>query len=98
MQSVPERIHEHLSRYKWGPWLTSLWNEITQSDGPHVMKRNAGQKVVNPQWQPFEFLRRDLRHRAPLRCVTLLILDYGPQLRTRWSGVMIEEELNVTAP
>jgi hypothetical protein len=35
-----------------------------QIDGPHVMKRHAGKKVVNPQWQPFELLRRDLWHRA----------------------------------
>jgi hypothetical protein len=28
------------------------------------MERHAGKKVVNPQWQPFELLRRDLWHRA----------------------------------
>src|SRR6266481_6837490 len=28
------------------------------------MKRHAGEKGVNPQWQPFELLRRDLWHRA----------------------------------
>jgi hypothetical protein len=28
------------------------------------MKRHAGKEFVNPQWQPFEFLSRDLRHRA----------------------------------
>jgi hypothetical protein len=28
------------------------------------MKRHAGKKVVNPQRQPFEFVRRDLWHRA----------------------------------
>jgi hypothetical protein len=36
-----------------------------QIDGPHIMKRHAGKKVVNPQWQPFELLRRDLWHRVP---------------------------------
>jgi hypothetical protein len=30
------------------------------------MKRHAGKKVVNPQWQPFELLCRDLGHRASL--------------------------------
>jgi len=35
-----------------------------QIDGPHVMKRHAGKKVVNPQWQLFELLCRDLGHRA----------------------------------
>ena len=28
-----------------------------QIDGPHIMKRHAGKKLVNPQWQPFKFLR-----------------------------------------
>src|SRR5229473_4948095 len=28
------------------------------------MKRHAGKKGVNPQWQPFELLHRDLWHRA----------------------------------
>jgi hypothetical protein len=28
------------------------------------MKRYAGKKIVNPQWQPFELVRRDLWHRA----------------------------------
>ena len=28
------------------------------------MKRHAGKKGVNPQWQPFELVRRDLWHRA----------------------------------
>jgi hypothetical protein len=35
-----------------------------QIDGPHVVKRHAGKELVNPQWQPFELLSRDLRHRA----------------------------------
>src|SRR4029077_10036043 len=35
-----------------------------QIDGPHIMKRHAGKKVVDPQWQPFELLRRDLWHRG----------------------------------
>src|SRR5262245_55791563 len=38
-----------------------------QLDGPHVMKRNAGKKVMNPQWQPLKLLRRDLWHRASTR-------------------------------
>jgi hypothetical protein len=38
---------------------------MRQIDGPHVMKRHAGKKVVNSQWQPFELLCRDLGHRAP---------------------------------
>jgi len=37
-----------------------------QIDGPHVMKRHAGKKVVNPQWQPFELLCRNLGHPASL--------------------------------
>jgi hypothetical protein len=28
------------------------------------MERHAGKKVMNPQWQPFELLRRDLWHRV----------------------------------
>jgi hypothetical protein len=28
------------------------------------MKWNTSKKVVNPQWQPFVFLSRDLRQRA----------------------------------
>ena len=28
------------------------------------MKRHPGKKVVNPQWQPFELVRRNLGHRA----------------------------------
>jgi hypothetical protein len=28
------------------------------------MKRHAGKKVMNPQWQPFELSRRDLWHRT----------------------------------
>jgi hypothetical protein len=28
------------------------------------MKRHAGKKVVDPQWQPFELLARDLWHRG----------------------------------
>jgi LytS/YehU family sensor histidine kinase len=35
-----------------------------QIDNPHVMKRHAGKKVVNPQWQPFELFCRDLKHWA----------------------------------
>ena len=35
-----------------------------QIDGPHVLKRQAGKKVVNPQRQPFELWRRVLWHRA----------------------------------
>src|SRR4029077_8396925 len=35
-----------------------------QIDGPHVMERHTGKKVVDPQWQTFELLRRDLWHRA----------------------------------
>ena len=35
-----------------------------QIDGPDIMKRHAGKKVVNPQWQPFELLCRNLGHRA----------------------------------
>src|SRR5260370_37365888 len=37
-----------------------------QIDGPYVMKRHTSKKVVNPQWQPFELLCRDLGHRASL--------------------------------
>jgi hypothetical protein len=29
---------------------------------PSVMKGHASEQVVNPQWEPFEFLCRDLRH------------------------------------
>src|SRR5271169_1696403 len=45
-----------------------------QIDGPDIMKRHAGKKVVNPQLQPFELLSRDLRHRASF--VTLLLLFF----------------------
>jgi hypothetical protein len=41
-----------------------------QLHGPNVVKRHASKKTVNPQWQPFKFLRRDLWHR-PLRCPQL---------------------------
>jgi hypothetical protein len=35
-----------------------------QIDGPHVVERHAGQKVMNPQGQPFELVGRDLWHQA----------------------------------
>jgi len=35
-----------------------------QIDCPHVIKRHAGKKVVDPQWQPFELLRTDPWHRG----------------------------------
>src|SRR5262249_44981995 len=34
-----------------------------QIDSPDVMERHAGKKVMNPQRQPLELLRRDLWHR-----------------------------------
>jgi hypothetical protein len=39
------------------------------------MKRHARKKVVNPQWQPFELLCRDLGHWASF--VALLLLFFG---------------------
>jgi hypothetical protein len=36
------------------------------------MKRHAGKKVVNTQWQPFELLWRDPGHQASF--VALLLL------------------------
>jgi hypothetical protein len=39
------------------------------------MKRHAGKKGVNPQWQPFELLCRDLWHRASFVALLLLFFD-----------------------
>jgi hypothetical protein len=46
-----------------------------QIDRPHIMKRHADKKVMNPQWQPFELLCRDLGHWASF--VALLLLFFG---------------------
>jgi hypothetical protein len=37
------------------------------------MKWNAGEKIVYPQWQLFELLRRGLWHRASFAVVLLLL-------------------------
>jgi hypothetical protein len=39
------------------------------------MKRKAGKKVVDPQWQPFELLCQDLGHRASFVALLLLFFD-----------------------
>lgn len=42
-----------------------------QIDGPHVMNRHAGKKVVNPQWQPFDSCVEicGIEHPSPCRPV-----------------------------
>src|ERR1700730_16096669 len=57
-----------------------------QIDGPHIMKRHAGKKVVNPQWQTFELLCRDLRHRASSVTLLLLFFDLSRITQTGSSG------------
>src|SRR6266498_1474297 len=42
------------------------------------MKRHAGKKGVNPQWQLFELLRRDLWHWASFVVNECFYLDVAP--------------------
>src|SRR5215469_10455775 len=44
------------------------------------MKRHAGKKVVNTEWQPVEFLCPDLWHRAPIRCSSRYRLKERPSV------------------
>jgi len=46
-----------------------------QINRPHIMKRHTREKVVNPQWQPFELFCRDLRHRASFAALLLFDLS-----------------------
>jgi hypothetical protein len=73
------------------------------------MKRHAGKKVVNPQWQPFELLRRDLWHQvsfavSPIlaRTGTKRMADTVPSRRSfekRVLGrVVASEEEQITPP
>jgi hypothetical protein len=39
---------------------------MRQFDGPNVVKRYVGEKVVNPKWKLFEILSRDLGHKRLL--------------------------------
>src|SRR5262249_39065315 len=67
-----ELIERDVGAYPW------------QIDGPHIMQRHAGKKVVDPQGKPLELLRRDLWHRALLvgpACAVSTAparLGYGP--------------------
>jgi hypothetical protein len=65
---VQERVHERRGRAQTRACRPQ---ELIQRDagacprqinGPRVMKRHAGKKVVNPQGQPFELLDRDAWH------------------------------------
>ena len=53
-----------------------------QIDGPHVMNRHAGKKVVNPQWQPFDSCVEicGIEHPSPCRQVDFEFVPGNPEV------------------